>query len=118
MSLIGSVLFRRFHCNTIVLYWCLYVYTCDIPLYTQQITTQSSAEEEVKLDEAISCLESYDLRSSCVKFVNGVRDLETSIKAVKEQISLIRTPRVPDLEQVHGYIDQCQVNGYSRYCSF
>ena len=73
------------------------------------MSTQSSAEEEAKLDEAISCLESYEQRSSCVKFVNGVRDLETSIKGAKEQISLIRTPRVPDLEQVHGYIDQCQV---------
>ena len=84
-----------------------------VPLHMHppQMSTQTSAQEEAKLDEAISCLESYELRSSCVKFVNGVRDLETSIKSVKEQISLIRTPRVPDLEQVHDYIDQCQVNG-------
>ena len=76
---------------------------------TPQISTQTSNQEEAKLDEAISCLESYDQRSSCVKFVNGIRDLETTIKGAKEQISLIRTPRVPDLEQVHGYIDHCQV---------
>ena len=79
-----------------------------------QVATQSSHEDEVKLDEAVSCLESYEQRSSCVKFVNGLRDLENRIVETREQVSLIRTPRVPDLEQVHGFIDQCQVCAQSK----
>lgn len=57
--------------------------------------------------ESISDLETQE---ACKKFLLTLKDLERQLKAIKEESSLLKVPRVPHLEGVHASIDHCRVS--------
>ena len=78
-------------------------------MHTHTHTYTQTPLDEPALQKAISYLGSAEVRSSCQQFILPLRTLETDLRDVAEQISVIKIPQVPDLERVHSIIDQCQV---------
>lgn len=65
---------------------------------------------EDQLEAAMDVIPNTEERTACKLFLKLLEDMEEKLKNVKERVSLLRPPRVPDLEVVHASIDQCQVS--------
>ena len=65
---------------------------------------------EDQLEAAMDVIPNAEERTSCKLFLKLLEDMEEKLKNVKERVTLLKPPRVPDLEVVHASIDQCQVS--------
>ncbi len=75
---------------------------------------------EDQLEAAMDGIPNAESRMACKVFLQFLESMEDQLKGVKERLSLLKPPRVPDLEVVHASIDQCQVSEqfkqYSKTC--
>jgi hypothetical protein len=65
---------------------------------------------EEQLEVAMESIGDLEVREACKKFLLTLQDLEQQLKGVREESSVLKAPRVPDLESVHASIDHCQVS--------
>lgn len=71
---------------------------------------QVTPTSDDQLEQAMDSVGVPERRSACKQFLQSLQALETQLQGVKEQVSVLQAPQLPDLEKVHISIDQCQVS--------